>query len=118
MLTIQILEKTDLIQPKDWCRPLYLQSMSGGYSDSYSFKSQYSGTPENNLKWVRAEDIFGDGWFDNVTLGQLCDDIQLEYEFVRGNIPEANKLDMSDYGSVRGYEPDYDDFEYDDDIPF
>lgn len=50
MKTVQILESSDTIFPTDWCRPLCITSMSG---DFYSFKSQYSGVPENNAMWVR-----------------------------------------------------------------
>ena len=54
MITVQILEDTDTIQPTDWCRPLRLTTMSGGMSDYYSFESCYSGLPENNVKIGRA----------------------------------------------------------------
>ena len=59
MTTLQILESKDMVNPTDWCRPLKFESMDGGRSDSYSFENMYSGLPENNAKWVRVEDVFG-----------------------------------------------------------
>lgn len=94
MITIQILEETDTIESTDWCRPLQLMTMSA-WSDGYSFKSMYSGRPENNVKWVRAKDVFGSGWF-GCTIKEL-DATGIKYEFVRGNIPLSHQLDMREY---------------------
>jgi len=52
MITINILEKTDVLKKGDWCRPLNLCTMSGGMGDGYSFKSMYSGAPENNTYMI------------------------------------------------------------------
>ena len=54
---LMLLGNTDIIVKGDWCRPLYLSTMNGGHSDDYSFKSQYSGAPQNNTKWCRVERI-------------------------------------------------------------
>lgn len=87
MITVRILEQSDRVKPCDWCRPLHLESMSGGHSDSYSFESMYSGLPENNTKWVRVDAIMGRCWF-----GKRVDELPGRYEFVRGNIPIAHQL--------------------------
>lgn len=85
MKDIQILEFDDVVQPSDWCRPLTLVSMSGGMSDDYSFKSCYTGAPENNAKWTRVARIFGAHLF-----GKPANLFQkfTPYEFVRGQIPK------------------------------
>ena len=59
MINLQLLEAGDIVEPEDWCRPLSIVSMSGGHSDEYSCKSQYTGAPENNVKWVRVKYILG-----------------------------------------------------------
>jgi hypothetical protein len=88
MRTVKLLELDDCVKPTDWCRPLSLQTMSG-YSDYYSFESAYSGLPENNVKWIRVEDIFGPCWF-NKPAKEL--QTHQKYEFVRGDIPIAHRL--------------------------
>ena len=98
MITLQLLEASDRVEPNDWCRPLSLTTMSGGYSDSYSFKSQYSGAPENNVKWVQVKYILGKGWIGKTVeqidrgLGQF-----VKYEFVRGKLPVRSRLSLKDY---------------------
>ena len=64
MIRVGILESNDFVKSNDWCRPLSLQSMSGGHSDGYSFKNCYSGTPENNVKWVPVDRQFGEHLHD------------------------------------------------------
>ena len=98
MLNVQILEANDIVEPEDWCRPLSITSMSGGHSDYYSFKSQYSGAPENNVKWVQVKYILGKPWHGQSVaaidrgLGKF-----VKYEFLRGSIPNRSRLDLSDY---------------------
>ncbi len=98
MITLQLLEALDTVEPEDWCRPLSLNSMSGGYSDSYSFSSQYTGAPENNTKWVKVKYILGKPWH-----GKTVKDIDAglgfytKYEFVRGNLPVRSRLSLKDY---------------------
>jgi hypothetical protein len=98
MITVQMLEKTDIVEPEDWCRPLSITSMSGGHSDYYSFRSQYSGAPENNVKWVKVKYILGKPWHGKTVLdidaglGQY-----VKYEFIRGDIPKRQQLDLRDY---------------------
>ena len=62
MIQVQILEADDAVEPEDWCRPLSIVSMSDGQSDYQSFKSQYTGAPENNVKWIKVKYILGKGW--------------------------------------------------------
>ena len=47
----------------------------------------YNGKPENNVKWVKVSEIFGECW-NNKTIREIFkDDIMRPYEFVRGDIP-------------------------------
>jgi len=97
MITVSILEDDDTIKADDWCRPLAIVSMSGGSSDSYSFKSCYSGTPENNVKWVQVKHVFGKCWF-----GEPVSEFNREceaFEFLRGTPPKEHQLDMRGYNS-------------------
>ena len=115
MITLQLLEAKDIVEPEDWCRPLSLTTMSGGYSDYYSFKSQYSGAPENNVKWVKVKYILGQGWHGQ-TVAQIDKELGkfVKYEFVRGDIPRRSKLPLTDYNvtdhtKVCNKQVDYDD---------
>ena len=98
MKTILMLEADDVVEPEDWCRPLSIVSMSGGHSDYYSFSSQYTGAPENNVKWVKVKYILGKPWHGKTVkeidfgLGQF-----VKYEFVRGDIPRRQVLSLTDY---------------------
>lgn len=99
MLVIHMLEPTDILEPNDWCRPLQIVSMSGGHSDYYSFQSNYTGTPENNAKWVRAKCVIGKPWFGK-PVGEYLEgmrELGLSWEFVRGPIPARHQLDMKGY---------------------
>ena len=98
MRTTQILENTDLIQPDDWCRPLQINSMAGGMSDSFSFKSCYTGFPENNSKWVRVKHCIGSVWYGR-TVSEFNSGLT-ETEFMRGDIPESHTLDMTHYNKL------------------
>lgn len=94
MITVQILEQHDIIQATDWCRPLTLQTMSGGLSDDYSFESCYSGAPENNTKWVQASEIVP-AWVGS-TVGEWVAALEdcrayVPYEFIRGDIPKEHQ---------------------------
>lgn len=100
MIALQLLEPHDVLQASDWCRPLNLMSMSGGMSDYYSFKSCYTGSPENNVKWVRVEDQLGPGWLGK-TVGEFNQRPVIPYEFIRGLIPQEHQLDMRDYTQRR-----------------
>ena len=72
--------------------------MSGGQSDYYSFSNQYTGAPENNVKWVKVKYILGRLWHGCTVeaidrhLGEY-----VKYEFVRGDIPQRSKLSLKDY---------------------
>jgi hypothetical protein len=101
MITIQILEDEDKIDAEDWCRPLSLMSMSGGHGEGYSFKSQYSGTPENNVEWVKVKHVFG-SYHYGCTVKKMRREMKRigSYEFVRGDIPKRHQLDMKDYYDI------------------
>jgi hypothetical protein len=98
MISIQMLEDNDVIDPEDWCRPLNIVSMGGGHSDYYSFKSEYSGTPENNVKWVKVKYILGKVWHGK-TVKEIDEGLGkfVKYEYVRGNIPARSKLSLKGY---------------------
>lgn len=97
MKAVNILEPHDTITATCWCRPLVLQTMGGGMSDSISFKSCYSGTPENNAKWVRVVDQIGPHWIDK-TVAEFNE--SMSYEFILGDPPREHRLNMSDYSSM------------------
>lgn len=104
MITVSILEQNDVILPTDWCRPLVLQTMSGGMSDSMSFKSCYSGTPENNVEWAPVNRCIGTVWFASpITAGQFNEEIGMKYEFVRGPVPASHRLCLKDYMDLREF---------------
>ena len=96
MRAVSILEQFDRIEPTDWCRPLQLIQ---GFSDGISFRSCYTGTPENNVKWVLVKHVLGASWF-----GKTVHDIGVclgeQYEFVRGEVPVAHRLNMQDYNQL------------------
>lgn len=96
MITVQLLESDDVVEPEDWCRPLSLTQM--GYSDSYSFRSQYTGAPENNVKWVKVKYILGHGWHGK-TVAEIDKELGkfVKYEYVRGDIPQRSKLNLQGY---------------------
>lgn len=81
--------------------------MSGGHSDGYSFKNQYSGAPENNVKWVKVKDAFGKVWF-GTKVSKVISELHMQYEFVRGPVPKSHQLDMKDYRGLN----DEIDFDY------
>jgi len=95
MKTVQILEKEDIVEGTDWCRPLQLCTMNGGHSDYMSYRSQYSGRPENNVKWAPVNKIFGAGWL-GCSVESINNHLQ-KYEFVRGDIPKSHILTEDDY---------------------
>ena len=91
MVTIQILESNDCIDPEDWCRPLLLVTMSGGHSDYYSFESCYSGAPENNVQWVKVREVFGEGWYSK-PVKEVLKKLSVKYEFARGMTPKSHTM--------------------------
>lgn len=94
MKTVQILEAADIIEPTDWCRPLRLVSMNGGHSDYYSFESQYTGQPENNVLWVQVSEILGECWHWK-TVGEVHEALHTPYEFMRGEVPKAHEYGLT-----------------------
>lgn len=98
MITAQFLQNDDVIDPEDWCRPLQLVTMSGGMSDSMSFKSMYSGTPENNVRWVKVKDVIGPRW-KGCTKKEVNSSGFTAYEFVRGDVPPSHQFDMEGFNS-------------------
>jgi hypothetical protein len=119
MKTLQLLEADDCVHPEDWCRPLSIVSMSGGHSDHYSFENQYTGAPENNVKWVKVKYILGKPWHGKTVkeidkgLGEF-----VKYEYVRGDLPRRSILNLSDYRITDHTKVFRKEEEIDDDIPF
>lgn len=99
MKHIYMLELSDLVEPTDWCRPLKIISMSGGHSDHFSFKSCYSGRPENNSKWVQVKHIFGKCWMRKSV--NNINKIGIPYEFIRGDIPQNHKLNLKKFNKEK-----------------
>lgn len=99
MKIVSILEKEDIIDGDDWCRPLAIVSMSGGHSDSYSFKNIYNGAPENNAKWVKVRYIFGACWAGS-TVAKINGMGGTKYEFMRGEIPVSHREPMKGYSKT------------------
>lgn len=97
MKPVFILEGHDTIQPDDWCRPLVLETMSGGASDSMSFKSCYTGTPENNVMWAQVKHVMGRHWY-----GRQVSEYHkfIPTEFMRGEPPVEHQLDLTEYTSL------------------
>ena len=93
-----MLEADDIVDPEDWCRPLSITSMNGGHSDYYSFKSQYTGSPENNVKWVKVKYILGEIWHGK-TVSEIDNGLGrwVKYEYVRGDVPKRQILSLKDY---------------------
>ena len=118
MKTILLLEADDIVDPEDWCRPLSITSMNGGHSDYYSFQSEYSGAPFNNVKWVKVKYILGGVWLTKTVaeidkaLGQY-----VKYEYVRGDIPSRSKLSLSGYNITDHTKVFYNEDD-DDDMPY
>jgi hypothetical protein len=96
MIKLELLEKDDIVKPSDWCRPLYLTTMLAGMSDSYSFTNQYSGKPENNVKWCKVKNILGKPWH-NKTVREINKGLgkYTKYEFVRGKSPKSHQLKLT-----------------------
>lgn len=101
MITVMILEAEDFVHPEDWCRPLELCTMSGGMSDSMSFRSCYVGSPENHVEWVKVKAVFGENWYGS-KVKEFTEMLYL-YEFLRGNPPRSHQLDMKGYTDLSKY---------------
>lgn len=100
MITVQILEAHDTIEPEDWCRPLHLATMSGGMSDDMSFKNCYTGTPENNVEWVQVKAILCDFWIGKPVSEFASDGRSRPHEFLRGEPPKSHRLNMKNYSDM------------------
>ncbi len=91
MKQILILDQNDLVDPEDWCRPL---SFFSEWDNEYMDRSPFSGTPENNYKWVKVKHTFGKCWYGHA-VNELCK-LRL-YEFARGDPPNEHLLNMKGY---------------------
>lgn len=89
MRTVYILEDDDIVLSDDWMRPL-------DFDGSPNTRSVYSGTPENNTKWIMVCEYFGD-WVVGKTVKKIHKKMNRhdagplhEYEFIRGFIPHKH----------------------------
>ncbi len=98
MKQIMLLDNTDIVLPTDWCRPLSLTLSKFGALSEPDLSSKHLGTPINNTKWVQAAKIFDPAWFEMESTVQSFS-ISLNYEFVRGDIPESHQLDIARYNT-------------------
>lgn len=104
MITIQLLEDNDVVLATDLCRPLLLETMSGGHSDYYSFESEYSGAPINNVKWTYVYQVFGTIWFNKKVIEF---NTMTPYEFMRGNITDSHLYGKTRADIIFEYETEY-----------
>lgn len=95
MKTIYLLDLNDTFDMEDWCRPLYLTT-DFTQSDEIHTTSLYSGSPQNNLKWTKVKNVFGDIW-QGRQIGEyfekhpMCPGL-ITYEFAKGDIPKDHIL--------------------------
>lgn len=91
MRTVNILEDNDVIEINDYVRPLSFSGTPNSYS-------QYTGRPDNNTRWVKVLEVFGE-WVIGITIGELykssedayhTENAIKRYEFIRGHIPETH----------------------------
>lgn len=91
MISIQLLEDTDIIQATDWCRPMTIQTISP-WSDTITFTNTYSGNPENNVRWLTAQQCCP--FWIGKKVKDYNDGIEKMgtwYEFIRGPIPTKHQ---------------------------
>jgi hypothetical protein len=104
MITIQLLEDNDIIQATDWCRPMVIQTISN-WSDTISFTNTYSGDPENNVKWLTAEQCCP-AWVGK-RLKDFNDGMErlgVWHEFIRGNLPVKHQYGKTKREHRKAYE--------------
>ncbi len=91
MITIEVLEDHDIVQPHMLCCPLFLH-----YADSGTIftESEYSGLPVNNLKWVPVHMALGPPWW-NKPLSVIREVCQWNYEVIDTPValPKPHLLD-------------------------
>lgn len=82
MLTIQLLESGDTIEPEDLCRPLaFMREFA--QSDYIPSRCSYSGKKINNLIWQKVGDVFGSCWFGKMISEYFKCKASIPYEFIR-----------------------------------
>lgn len=96
MITIQLLENNDIIQATDWCRPMVIQPINP-WSDTISFSNTYSGNPENNVRWLTAQQCCP--YWIGKKVSEFNTGMKRTgswYEFIRGDLPSKHQ-----YGKTR-----------------
>lgn len=96
-ITIQILERDDVIQATDFVR--YMEIEYEGQSDTVMTRGTYGGLPMNFFRWLKVEDA-GMPYFIGKPVGFVEDwHARIEkqhqpvarWEFARGPIPKAHQ---------------------------
>lgn len=91
MITVQVLEPTDTIEPNDWVRQLSLHY--DGQSDYLPRNNTYSGKPMNRMGWIIAQ--FVCPFWVGKTVSEFTERTGLPYEFVRGPIPVSHQEELT-----------------------
>lgn len=99
-ITIQILERDDVIQATDFVR--YMEIEYEGQSDTVMTRGTYGGSPMNFFRWLKVEDA-GMPHFIGKLVGFVEDwhaGIERQHqpiarwEFARGSIPKSHQLSL------------------------
>lgn len=98
MITIGILERSDVIRADDYVRYMDIEYI--GQSDTVMTRNTYGGSPMNFFRWLTVKEA---GWLHMIgkTVGYFEDKMYgiekphqhvARYEFARGSIPEDHKM--------------------------
>lgn len=96
-ITIQILERDDVIQATDFVR--YTEIEYTGQSDTVMTRNTYGGSPMNFFRWLRADQAGIPYWIGKTVgefeaaLNRLEKPHQMiaRWEFARGPIPQSHQ---------------------------
>lgn len=84
MITIVLLEDDDIVEPNDWCRPLFNPLLN------LIDKDRLTGSPINHAEWIQVKTRYEPGWW-NRPVNELNFGL-LKYEFIRGNPPIDHRV--------------------------
>jgi hypothetical protein len=89
MKTVHILDDDDILMETDFCRPLFRSADFSSTSDTWVERNQYSGCPEDHLKWAHVFNCIGPTWYGKRISAA---GFHSRMEFARGDIPESHIL--------------------------
>lgn len=96
MVSIQILESSDVIEAGDFVRPLSLWWSEGG--NIYT-SATYGTGPQNNMKWVKVSECL-EFWIGH-TVWDYTENPKrsfcMPHEFARGDIPAKHILTLEEH---------------------